>query len=423
MKVLVIGGGGREHALTWKISQSPLVKRIYCAPGNAGTASTAKNLPIPANDIDSLLEFALRERIDLTVVGPEQPLTMGITNRFREQDLAIVGPSTWAAQLEGSKVFAKEFMRRHAIPTGEYAICSTVEEAYTQIEKLGMPLVVKADGLAAGKGVVVAEKTEEATRAIKIIMEDKRFGEAGDKVVLEEYLRGEEASFICLTDGRRVLPLAPSQDHKAVFDGDQGPNTGGMGAYSPVPLVDRELIEQVMARVIIPVVEGMAAEGHPYQGFLYAGLMVKDGMAKVLEFNCRLGDPETQPLMVRIKSDLVEALLAVAKGDLVQTTLDWEPRASVCVVLAARGYPGSYEKGMVITGLEEAAAMDGVEIFHAGTTLEGSTVLTSGGRVLGVTALGDELPLAIERAYEAVDKIHWDGKYHRKDIGAKALRA
>ncbi len=422
MRVLVVGGGGREHALAWKIAQSPRVDRVYVAPGNAGTALVAENVPIGAEDVEALAGFAERERIDLTVVGPEAPLVLGIADRFRERGLRVFGPSAAAARLEGSKAFAKAVMERYGVPTAGYREFTDPEAARAHVRRQGAPVVVKADGLAAGKGVTVARTVEEALAAVDAIMVDRAFGEAGARVIVEECLEGEEASFLAFCDGRRVLPMASSQDHKPVFDGDEGPNTGGMGAYSPAPVVTPELFDEIMETVMRPVVEGLAGDGIPYVGVLYAGLMIRDGRPKVLEFNCRFGDPECQPIVVRMKGDLVPVLEACIDGELDRVGLEWDPRAAVCVVMASGGYPGSYRKGIEIRGLEEAAALEDVVVFHAGTRREGDRVVTAGGRVLGVTALGDDIPAAIRRAYEAVERISWEGAHYRRDIGRKALR-
>lgn len=422
MRVLVVGGGGREHALVWKIRQSPLVKEVYCAPGNAGIARQARCVPIRVGDLQELVGFARRERIDLTVVGPEEPLVKGITERFQQEGLSVFGVSSKAAILEGSKSYAKELMKRYGIPTAEFEIFGQPQEARNYVKSKGVPLVVKADGLAAGKGVFVCRSLEEAYRAIEEIMVKKSFGQAGEKVVVEECLEGEEASFLALTDGETVVPFPAAQDHKAVFDNDKGPNTGGMGAYSPAPVITDSLAKRVMEEIMLPTVRAMAQEGRPYKGILYAGLMISKGKPKVLEFNVRLGDPEAQPLMVRLKSDLVPLLLAALEGRLSQVKPVWEDGAAVCVVMASGGYPGPYQKGKIISGLDEAESMEGVVVFHAGTKWENGLFLTEGGRVLGVTARGQQVGEAIDRAYKAVGKIHWEGVHYRKDIGQKALR-
>ncbi len=422
MKILVVGSGGREHALVWKLRQSPRVEKIYCAPGNAGIAGIAECVAIDASDIEGLVAFAEQHGIDCTVVGPEAPLVDGIVDRFQAAGLRIFGPSGAAARLEGSKAFSKEIMHKYGIPTGGFAVFEDVDAALAHLDTVGAPVVVKADGLAAGKGVIVCQTIEEARQAVAAIGRDRAFGAAGDRIVIEEFLEGEEASFLAFTDGETVLPLPTSQDHKAIYDGDRGPNTGGMGAYSPAPVVTPELHRQVVDEIMIPTVRAMAAEGHPYKGMLYAGLMIKDGRAKVLEFNCRFGDPECQPLLMRLRSDLMDVIDGVIDGTLDRLELDIDPRPTVCVVMASGGYPGSYEKGHPIAGLDEAAAMEDVVVFHAGTAFDNDQVVTAGGRVLGVTAIGDDLPAAIERAYQAVAKISWKDCYYRKDIGQKALR-
>ncbi len=421
MKVLVVGSGGREHALVWKIAQSPKVSKVYCAPGNAGISRQATLVSIQANDLESLLDFALKERIDLTVVGPEEPLTRGIVDRFESHGLPIFGANEKAAELEGSKAFAKEIMRKYHIPTAGYEIFEDRQRAIDYVRKQGAPIVVKADGLAAGKGVILCKTVEEAIEAIDQMMVKKIFGEAGRRVVIEEYLVGEEASYIALTDGKAILPLASSQDHKAVYDGDEGPNTGGMGAYSPAPVVTEEVNHKIVEKILRPVIQGMAEEGRPYRGVIYAGLMIHNGQPKVLEFNARFGDPETQPVFMRLKSDLVPILQSCLQGNLSQCQIEWDRRASVCVVMASKGYPGTYEKGKRIDGLEEVSRMEDIFIFHAGTALKDQEVVTNGGRVLGVTGLGENIPKAIERTYQAVEKISWEGVHYRKDIGKKAL--
>ncbi len=422
MKILVVGSGGREHALVWKLRQSPRVKEIYCAPGNAGIGNLAKCVDISASDIKGLADFAGKQQIDLTVVGPEAALTLGIVDHFERLGLKIFGPTQAAAVMEGSKVFMKELLKKYDIPTGHYEVFDEREAAVRYIESQRPPLVVKADGLAAGKGVIVAPTLKEAVKAVDLIMKENAFGEAGDKIVVEEFLKGEEASFLAFTDGKTVLPLPTSQDHKAIYDGDKGPNTGGMGAYSPAPVLTKELHKQVMEQIMLPTVKAMAAEGRPYKGVLYAGLMIKQGKAKVLEFNCRFGDPEAQPLLMRLKSDLVEVMEAVIDERLHEVRLEIDPRPTVCVVMSSGGYPGSYDKGKVITGLDAAANYEDVVVFHAGTALKDRKVVTSGGRVLGVTAIGDDLQSAIDTAYKVVSLISWEGCYYRKDIGAKALR-
>ncbi|WP_027715901.1 phosphoribosylamine--glycine ligase [Desulfuromonas sp. TF] len=421
MKVLVIGGGGREHALVWKIAQSPLVERIYCAPGNPGIARQAECVPLAVDDVERLLAFAREREIGLTVVGPELPLTLGIVDRFRDAGLTIFGADRKAAQIEGSKAFAKDLMARHGVPTAAYGTFTDHRQAVDFIMSHGAPIVVKADGLAAGKGVIVARTEEEAISAVDSILLEGAFGEAGSQVVIEEFLEGEEASFLAFTDGKTILPLASAQDHKPVFDGDQGPNTGGMGAYSPAPVVTAELHERIIETVLRPIIDGMASEGCPYSGILYAGLMIKNGDIQVLEFNARFGDPEAQPLLARLKSDLVPVLLACARGSLEGVSLDWHDKAAVCVVIASGGYPGSFEKGYEIRGLEEASTIDDLMVFHAGTALNDGRIVNSGGRVLGVTGLGETVAAAIDKAYRGVKVISWEGAHYRTDIGKKAL--
>jgi phosphoribosylamine--glycine ligase len=421
MKVLVVGGGGREHALVWKIAQSPLVTQVFCAPRNPGTANLAQNVPIKADEIDKLLGFAKSEGIDLTVVGPEQPLSLGIVDLFQEYGMKVFGPSRAAARIEASKAFSKDLMQKYGIPTAAYGVFTEIDPALAFIQQTGAPIVVKADGLAAGKGVVVAQTVAEANAAVREMLSGNAFGAAGSRVVIEEFLEGEEASFLAITDGKEVIPLASAQDHKAIFDGDRGPNTGGMGAYSPAPVVTSQVHAIAMEQVVQRAVDGMAAEGCPYRGILYAGLMVKDGQVKTLEFNARFGDPECQPLLMRMKSDLVPLLLAVAEGSLTGKVIEWYDQAAVCVVMAAAGYPGEIAKGDAIKGLDAAAALQDVTVFHAGTAEQDGQVVTAGGRVLGVTALGTTVAAAIERAYQAVDKISWRGVQFRRDIGRKAL--
>jgi phosphoribosylamine--glycine ligase len=423
MQILVIGGGGREHALAWKIAQSPRVGKIFVAPGNAGTAHEAKcqNVAVSAEDVDGLLRFARESGIDLTVVGPEAPLVLGVVDRFRAAGLAIFGPTQKGAQLEGSKAFAKDFLARHKIPTAAYGNFTDVAAAEAFIRRHGAPIVVKADGLAAGKGVIIALGADEACAAVRDMLAGNAFGEAGHRVVVEEFLDGEEASFIVMADGEHALALATSQDHKRVGDGDTGPNTGGMGAYSPAPVVTPELHERVMREVILPTIRGMRSEGVPYTGFLYAGLMIgRDGVPKVLEFNCRFGDPETQPVMMRLKSDLVELIEAALAGRLDQTRAEWDARAALGVVMAAGGYPGSYQKGDAIEGLPPDTA--DAKVFHAGTALMDGRIVTSGGRVLCVTALGPDVAAAQKRAYETLRTIRWNGAQYRTDIGYRAIR-
>ncbi len=421
MNILVIGGGGREHAMVWKISQSPKVKKIYCAPGNAGIAQLATCVPIKAEDLDALLLFAKENAVDLTVVGPEAPLSAGIVDMFQAEGLRIFGANRDAARIEGSKSFAKNLMTKYGIPTAAGSTFTNLKQAQAYLKKIGVPVVIKADGLAAGKGVIVCKTLKEATRALDRIMVKRDFGDAGAKVVIEECLFGEEASFLAFTDGKTVLPLPSSQDHKPAFDNDEGPNTGGMGAYSPAPIVDRHMQRKIMKEVMIPTVQAMASEGHPYKGILYAGLMIDRDKIKVLEFNGRFGDPEAQPLLIRMKNDIVPIMEAIIDGKLSDCKLDIDPRASVCVVMAAGGYPGSYKKGLPISGIDKANRMKDVVVFHAGTGRKGNAVTSEGGRVLGVTALGDTVEDAIARAYKAVDKISWNKVHYRSDIGKKAL--
>src|SRR4030042_501942 len=421
MKVLVVGGGGRDHALVWKIAQSPKVTKIYCAPGNAGISEQATIIPIKANDLNSLFEFALKERIDLTVVGPEDPLTQGIVDLFESKGLFIFGATRKAAEIEGSKAFAKEMMKKYYIPTAFYEIFDNRNETVKYIRKQGAPIVVKADGLAAGKGVIVCKTVEEAIQSVDKIMVEKIFGEAGNRVVVEENLVGEEASYIAFTDGKTILPMASSQDHKPIFDGDQGPNTGGMGAYSPAPVVTDEVHERIIEKILRPIIYGMGEEGRPYKGVLYAGLMIHDGHPKVLEFNARFGDPETQPVLMRMKGDIVPILKACIHGNLSQQRIEWDLRPAVCVVMASKGYPGDYGIGKVIEGLREVSSMEEVFVFHAGPALKDGQIITNGGRVLGVTGLGEDISRAMEKTYQAVKKISWDGVHYRTDIGQKAL--
>ena len=424
MKVLMIGGGGREHALAWKLAQSNDVEQVFVAPGNAGTATEPKltNIAIGATDLDALVAFAQQEQIALTVVGPEAPLVEGVADRFQAAGLTIFGPSQRAAQLEGSKSFTEDFLARHHIPTADYQTFTAVEPALAYLADMGAPIVIKADGLAAGKGVIVAMSEAEAEAAIRDMLEANAFGDAGARVVIEEFLEGEEASFIVMVDGENVVPMATSQDHKRAYDGDTGPNTGGMGAYSPAPVVTPEVDARIMEQVILPTVRGMAEEGNAYTGFLYAGLMIDpQGNPKVIEYNCRFGDPETQPIMMRLTSDLAALCLAGAKGELADKQCEWDSRAAVGVVLAAGGYPGSYRKGDVIHGLADAEQAQ-CKVFHAGTAqnAEGD-ITTAGGRVLCVTALGDSVSAAQQQAYQGVKAIHWDGVEFRRDIAFRAI--
>jgi len=423
MKILVIGNGGREHALAWKAAQSPLAETVFVAPGNAGTAlePALQNVAISATDVPALLAFAQKENIDLTIVGPEAPLVIGVVDAFRAAGLKIFGPTQAAAQLEGSKAFTKDFLARQQIPTAEYQNFTEVEPALAYLREKGAPIVIKADGLAAGKGVIVAMELAEAEAAVQDMLAGNAFGDAGHRIVIEEFLDGEEASFIVMVDGDNVLPMATSQDHKRVGDGDTGPNTGGMGAYSPAPVVTDEIHQRVMDQIIWPTVNGMKAEGNTYTGFLYAGLMIdKAGQPKVIEFNCRFGDPETQPIMLRLQSDLVELCLAAVDGKLDMQTSQWDPRPSLGVVLAAGGYPADYNTGDQIHGLPLEEVPDG-KVFHAGTTMKDDVVVTNGGRVLCVTALGEDVAAAQKNAYALAKHISWEGSFCRKDIGYRAI--
>ena len=422
MNVLIIGSGGREHALAWKVAQDERVEKVFVAPGNAGTAIEAKceNVAIDVLDLDQLVAFA-KDNVSLTIVGPEAPLVAGVVDRFREHGLPCFGPTAGAAQLEGSKAFTKDFLARHQIPTAEYQNFTDVEPALAYLREKGAPIVIKADGLAAGKGVIVAMTLDEAEAAVRDMLAGNAFGEAGSRVVIEEFLDGEEASFIVMVDGEHVLPMATSQDHKRVGDGDTGPNTGGMGAYSPAPVVTSDVHQRVMDQVIWPTVRGMAAEGNVYTGFLYAGLMIDAaGNPKVIEFNCRFGDPETQPIMLRLQSSLVELIEAANAGTLDKVDAKWDPRCSLGVVLAAGGYPADYAKGDVIQGLD-AAVSDNGKVFHAGTALKDGQVTTSGGRVLCATALGNSVREAQQGAYRLAEQISWNGCFYRKDIGYRAI--
>nr|WP_086938919.1 phosphoribosylamine--glycine ligase [Thaumasiovibrio occultus] len=423
MKVLVIGGGGREHALAWKAAQSPNVDTVFVAPGNPGCALEPKlqNVAIGVEEISALVAFAKDNAVELTIVGPEAPLVIGVVDAFREAGLPIFGPTQAAAQLEGSKAFTKDFLARHAIPTAEYQNFTEIAPALAYLQEKGAPIVVKADGLAAGKGVIVAMTLEEAETAVRDMLAGNAFGEAGHRVVIEEFLDGEEASFIVMVDGENVLPMATSQDHKRVGNGDTGPNTGGMGAYSPAPVVTSEIHQRVMEEVIYPTVRGMAAEGNPYTGFLYAGLMIMaDGTPKVIEYNCRFGDPETQPIMLRMQSDLVELCEAAIAGKLDTVDSKWDPRASIGIVLAAKGYPAAYPKGDVISGLPQTE-IEGEKVFHAGTADNNGDIVTNGGRVLCATAMGNTVKEAQQRAYELAKQISWDGMFFRDDIGYRAI--
>ncbi|MDH4099230.1 MAG: phosphoribosylamine--glycine ligase [Nitrospirota bacterium] len=421
MKILVIGSGGREHAICWKLSQSPKASKIYCAPGNAGIASVAECVNIKVDDIQGLLAFAKGNGIDLTIVGPELPLTLGVVDLFEQAGLRVFGPSKAAAQLEGSKAFAKGIMEKYSVPTARYGQFSDVRAAEDFLSTLKPPYVIKADGLAAGKGVIITDDIEQAAEVLDLFMIHGTMGDGGRKVVIEEFLEGEEASLLAFCDGEHVVPMVAVQDHKRIFDNDLGPNTGGMGTYSPAPVVTPEVAEKALREILIPTVKGMAAEGMPYKGILYAGLMIHEGQPKTVEFNCRFGDPETQVLMMRLDTDLVEIVDAAIDGRLDTLDVQWKPDAATCVVMAAGGYPEAYEKGKVIEGLNNVAAMDDAVVFHAGTADNGGKVVTSGGRVLGVTALGGDIRDSIDRAYEAVGKIQFEGMQYRKDIGRRAL--
>src|SRR5712692_7632990 len=422
MRILVLGSGGREHALVWKLRQSPRATKVYCAPGNGGIADDAECLPADLKSLDSLVAVASQLRPDLTVVGPELPLTLGVVDEFTRRGWPVFGPTKAAAQLESSKSFAKEFLRRHRIPTATYAICDSVEEVRSALPHFHLPVVVKADGLAAGKGVVIAASTEEATRVAAEMFSGRMVGEAGSRVVLEECLKGDELSFLVLSDGERVAPLVAAQDHKRVDDGDTGPNTGGMGAYSTADIVDDTMRDWLVNHIARPVIAGMKAEGAEFKGVLYCGLMMTARGPMVLEFNCRFGEPETQAVLMRLESDLVDALEASIEGRVSEGDFKWSSDASVCVVMSSGGYPGTFEAGKRISGLEEAGAGEGVKVFHAGTTQRDGAYYASGGRVLGVTARAPELETAVQRAYEACAKISFDGAHYRKDIAARALK-
>jgi phosphoribosylamine---glycine ligase len=422
MKVLVLGSGGREHAIVWKLRQSPRIKKLYCAPGNGGIATDAECVSADVRNIDSLIQLASRLSPDLTVVGPELPLTLGVVDEFQKRGWPIFGPTRTAAQLESSKSFAKEFMQRHNIPTAKYSVCTKKEKIAEALKLFHTPIVVKADGLAAGKGVVIAQSKEEAQRAAEEMLSGKMVGEAGSQVVFEECLQGEELSFLVMSDGERVVPLVATQDHKRVFDNDQGPNTGGMGAYSTNQMVDEQMRDWLVTHVARPVVAGMRAEGAEYKGILYCGIMMTAKGPMVLEFNCRFGDPETQPIMMRMESDLLEAMESSIAGRVSDGDFRWSSDPAVCVVMASGGYPGAFEAGKPIYGIDEAERIYGVKVFHAGTNRRDNTYYTTGGRVLGVTARGHDLPEAVERAYDAVMKIRFEGMHYRKDIAARGLR-
>ena len=422
MRVLMIGGGGREHTLIWKIAQSPLVEKIYCTPGNAGISALAEceNMDVEGA-LEPMSQFARDNKIDLTLIGPENPLANGIVDHFEGLGLKVFGPSKAAAEIEASKVFSKELVNKYGIPTAKSGTFDDPQEAAAYIREVGVPIVVKADGLAKGKGVIVCHELQEALDAVDTIMVQKEFGDAGNRVLVEECLVGEEASFIAFTDGKNIVPMSSSQDHKPIYDGDRGPNTGGMGAYSPAPVVTDEMHDLIMETVMEPTVKGMAAEGRPYKGVLYAGLMISDGKPKVMEFNARCGDPETQAVIPRLKSDIVPVIQACIDGTLDKVKLEWIEGPAVCVVMASGGYPVEYEKGKVISGLEDADAMENVTVFHAGTAKMGDDIITNGGRVLGVTALGNDIRDAIDTAYKAVEKISFQKAYYRMDIGHRAL--
>ncbi len=422
MKVLVIGSGGREHAICWKLSQSRSVDRIYCCPGNAGIAEIAHCISVNQSDFQALLDFVKYEWIDLTIVGPEVPLSQGIVDLFEKEGRRILGPTKAAAQLESSKVFCKDLLRSHGIPTAEYKTFTSYIHAEEHVRLKGAPIVIKADGLAAGKGVFIASTVEEALEALRIIMKDKAFGEAGERVIIEECLKGEEASYMAFTDGKTIVPMVSSQDHKRIFDHDKGLNTGGMGAYSPAPVVTPEIEKIVMTKILEPTVKALRSEGITYKGILYAGLMIHNGMPSVLEYNCRLGDPETQPVLSRLKTDFMEIAMAITEQRLSDITIEWTPDPAVCVVVSSGGYPGSYRSGDEITGLDEAGRLDNVQVFHAGTAFKDNKIVTSGGRVLGITATGRDIAAAKARAYEAVEKIHFEGMHFRRDIADRALK-
>ncbi len=420
MKILVIGSGGREHALAWKLSQSPLLEKLYCAPGNPGTMSVAENVPIPDTDVQKLADFAVEQKISLTVVGPEVPLTLGIVDEFEQRGLRIFGPSRKAAELEGSKVFAKQFMARHRIPSARFKVAETASQALRLLKsgEFFFPLVVKADGLAAGKGAIVCPSLHKAEDAIEMIMVERQFGEAGKKVLIEEFLKGKEVSFIVISDGAKVQPLVTTMDHKAAYDGDAGPNTGGMGALSPSPFITPELFSEVINTIVFPTINRMREEGRKLKGVLYVGLMLTEEGPKVLEYNCRFGDPETQVQMVRMESDLVEVLLEAVSENVLKSEIRWNTKASGCVVLASGGYPLSYEKGKPISGLKEISAGSGIQVFHAGTKYEGGEYLTNGGRVLNVCASEKTLAETMEKIYSAISAISFEGMHYRRDIGA-----
>lgn len=423
MKVLVIGSGGREHALVWKIAQSPMVSEIFCAPGNAGIEDQASLIDIKADDIDGLLNFARKKKIDLTVVGPEVPLTLGIVDLFEEAGLKIFGPSKKAAKLEESKAFSKDLLEKYNISTANYELFISAQDAKAYLKNQKFPVVIKADGLAAGKGVIICDSLESSYKAVDEILVKKVFGDAGNKVVIEEFLEGEEASVLAFSDGVNVLPLEPAQDHKAIYDRDKGPNTGGMGAYSPAPVITDTLTEEILENILKPTVKAMAREGRVYKGILYAGLMITREGPKVLEYNVRFGDPETQPILMRMESDIVPVFLASIDGTLNTQKIKWRNEAAVCVVMASAGYPGSYPKGEEIQGIEKLGNVNNTVVFHAGTKKINNKLVTNGGRVLGVTSLGDSITEAINKSYQSVSQISWENSYYRKDIGRKAVKS
>ncbi len=422
VKLLVVGSGGREHTLVWKLSQSKKVKEIFVAPGNAGTGQIAHNIELDSSDIEGLVEFARSNEIDLTLVGPEAPLVAGIVSAFKKAGLKIFGPDQAAARLEGSKVFAKNLMKKYEIPTAEYETFSNAEQAISYIKKKGGPIVVKAEGLAAGKGVIVAETVEEAIKAVEKIMVENKFGSAGERIVLEECLTGEEATVLAFTDGETIVPMLPSQDHKPAYNNDQGSNTGGMGAYVPAPVVTDDLLDDIYKEILVPTVEALKEEGIKYKGILYAGLMIEDGQAKVLEYNVRFGDPEAQVILPLLKTDLVEIATAIIAGDLDKLKIEWLPETAVCVIMASGGYPVEYETGKVISGLNKLEDQDNINVFQAGTKLKDGELVTAGGRVLGVTALGDDYRQTIDKAYQGVNKLDFEDAHYRTDIGKKAIR-
>ncbi len=420
MKVLVVGSGGREHALAWKIAQSPHLKKLYCAPGNGGTMSIAENVPIHAEEIERLAEFSSQEKIDLTVVGPEVPLTMGIVDEFERRGLKIFGPDKNAAEIEGSKVFAKQFMERHKIPTARFRIAESPAQARKILNsgEFSFPLVLKADGLAAGKGAIVCRSLKKAEQAVEFMMVERRFGDAGERIVIEEFLRGKEVSFILISDGVKILPLVTTMDHKALYDGDRGPNTGGMGAISPSPFVDSEIFMDIIRNIVLPTITRMLEEGRKYRGVLYVGLMLTESGPKVLEYNCRFGDPETQPQVLRMESDLLEVLLAALEGNVLEKGIQWSRKTSACVVLASGGYPLKYEKGKLIEGLDKISEIPGITIFHAGTVFEDGNYYTNGGRVLNICASENTLAETMSKIYKAIPQIYFEAMYFRRDIGA-----